>query len=102
MKTGRPTAWPTSCARCDVAKRVKSGMLRESVDQKPTFAVTDGRNTFQKSPEEANLEGVLSIGPKPLAPVTAHARSAADSAMRIGALYFSTTRILSMPLTRMA
>src|SRR5262249_20852597 len=44
-----------ACSRCDRPKRVKSGMLRESVDQKPIIAVTLGTKTGQNSPNVLNL-----------------------------------------------
>ncbi len=46
---GSATTWPIACSRCDRPKRVKSGMLSESVAQKPIIAVTLGTNTFTKN-----------------------------------------------------
>ena len=37
--SGRPTIWPTIWLFCDLAKRLKSGMLSDNVAQKPTIAV---------------------------------------------------------------
>ena len=37
--SGSPTIWPTIWLFCDLAKRLKSGMLSDSVAQKPTIAV---------------------------------------------------------------
>src|SRR5829696_7668046 len=42
---GRATTWPTTCSRWLRPKRVKSGMLSESVAQNPIIAVSDGTNT---------------------------------------------------------
>jgi hypothetical protein len=39
MVSGRPMIWPMTCERCERAKRLKSGMLSDSVAQKPTIAV---------------------------------------------------------------
>jgi hypothetical protein len=37
--SGRPRIWPTIWLFCELAKRLKSGMLSDSVAQKPTIAV---------------------------------------------------------------
>ena len=37
--SGKPIICPVICARCDLAKRLKSGMLSDKVAQKPTIAV---------------------------------------------------------------
>ena len=47
---GSATTCPSICSRWLRPKRVKSGMLSESVAQKPTIAVTLGANTFQNAP----------------------------------------------------
>ena len=39
MVSGKPMICPVICARCDLAKRLKSGMFSDSVAQKPTIAV---------------------------------------------------------------
>ncbi len=54
---GSATTWPIACSRCERPKRVKSGMLSESVAQKPTIAVTLGTNTGQNAPSVGNLLG---------------------------------------------
>src|SRR5947209_473820 len=74
---GSATTWPIACSRCERPKRVKSGMLSESVAQKPIMAVTLGTNLDQKSPNVAKWFGAVSIGPSPFASVTAHTTSAA-------------------------
>ncbi len=67
--TGRPTDWPTIWSRCDLAKRVKSGMFRASVAQKPTIAVSEGQKVAQNwpafLPPSTNCDGALSRSPKP-------------------------------------
>ena len=46
---GSATTWPMTCSRWLRPKRVKSGMLSESVAQKPIIAVSDGKNTGRNS-----------------------------------------------------
>lgn len=57
MEKGSPMDWPTICAFWDLAKRVKSGMFRESVAQKPIQPVSEGMNILKNSPVVANFEG---------------------------------------------
>ncbi|MCY1383513.1 hypothetical protein D9M69_716470 [compost metagenome] len=75
MGAGRPMTWPTTWSRCEREKRVKSGMFRASVAQKPTMAVSDGQNTAQNMPAffppASNCEGWSKIGPRPPARCTA-------------------------------
>ena len=52
---GSATTWPTACSRCERPKRVKSGMLSDSVAQKPIIAVSDGTNTLKKAPKVVEL-----------------------------------------------
>src|SRR5690606_34843481 len=47
---GNATTCPTACSRWLRPKRVKSGILSESVAQKPIIAVSDGTNIGQNSP----------------------------------------------------
>ena len=47
MVGGRPINCPRIWSRCDRQYRVKSGMFSESVAQKPTIAVSSGKNTVQ-------------------------------------------------------
>ncbi len=42
---GNATTWPMTCSRWLRPKRVKSGMLSDSVAQNPIIAVSDGTNT---------------------------------------------------------
>ena len=41
--SGSPTICPTIWARCDLAKRLKSGMFSDNVAQKPTIAVSPAK-----------------------------------------------------------
>ena len=67
--TGRPIAWPSIWSFWLRAKRVKSGMLRASVAQRPIMAVSDGANTSQNWPSflppAAKCDGALMKSPKP-------------------------------------
>ena len=74
---GSATTWPMICSRWLRPKRVKSGMLSDSVAQKPIIAVSDGTNTGKNSPKVWNLPGCASSGPRPLARATAHHSSSA-------------------------
>ena len=94
---GSATTWPMTCSRWLRPKRVKSGMLSDSVAQKPIIAVSDGKNTGRNSRSVWNLPGCESSGPKPLASVTAHASSSPVITSTNGAAQFSTARSRSMP-----
>jgi len=72
-------------------------MLRDSVAQKPTIAVSDGANTGQNSPSVANCDGASRMGPKPPARATAHASKAPASTSTMGAAQFSNTRTAFIP-----
>jgi hypothetical protein len=72
---GSATACPTTCSRWLLPKRVKSGMLSDSVAQKPIIAVSEGQNTGMNSRSVLNFPGCESSGPKPCAAFTAHASS---------------------------
>ncbi len=80
-------------------------MLRLRVAQNPTFAVSAGKNACQNwptlGPPCTNWDGVDNIGPKPPAFVYAQASNATDKTIKIGALYFSNSRILSIPFHMM-
>ncbi len=39
MVNGKPIIWPAIWLRCELAKRLKSGILRDKVAQNPTIAV---------------------------------------------------------------
>src|SRR6266542_5357810 len=73
---GNATTWPTICSRWLRPNRVKSGMLSDSVAQKPIIAVSDGTKTGQNSANVWNLPGWDSRGPIPFAFDTAHQSSA--------------------------
>ena len=49
MDVGRPIACPLICAFWVFAYRVKSGIFKESVAQKPTIPVSAGKKKFQNS-----------------------------------------------------
>src|SRR3954454_3335272 len=83
------TSWPTICSRWLRPKRVKSGMLSDSVAQKPIIAVSDGTNTGQNSAKVWNFPGCDSSGPRPFAFDTAHHNSAAVITRTYGAAQFS-------------
>ena len=87
---GSATTWPTICSRWLRPKRVKSGMLSESVAQKPIIAVSDGTKTGKNSPSVWNLPGCASSGPRPFASRTAHTSSTAVMTSTNGAAQFST------------
>src|SRR5215831_10738728 len=87
---GSATTWPTICSRWLLPKRVKSGMLSDSVAQKPIIAVSEGTNTGQNSPNVWNLPGCESSGPRPCAAVIAHHSSTAAITSTNGAAQFST------------
>ena len=52
MVVGSATAWPRTCSRWLRPKRVKSGMFSDSVAQKPTMAVSEGKNNGRNSPSD--------------------------------------------------
>ena len=97
MVVGSATTWPTICSRWLRPKRVKSGMLSDSVAQKPIIAVSDGMNTGQNSRSVRNLPGCDSSGPRPCALLMAHHTSTAVITSTNGAAQFSTSRTRSMP-----
>ncbi len=102
MVGGRPMAWPTIWARWLFAKREKSGMLSESVAQKPTWAVRLAPKTVQKAAEVSNLSGWAKMGPNPSAADQAQPTSATPTRRRKGALRVSSHLIASMPRRMMA
>src|SRR6476646_2231799 len=65
MVSGRASACPMAWPRSFLANRVKSGMLSETVDQKPTVPLSAGIRNFSRSLVDVNFEGAASIGPKP-------------------------------------
>src|SRR5215831_18504461 len=64
---GSATTCPTICSRCERPKRVKSGMLSDSVAQKPIIAVSDGTKMGRNDERSGNLLGWLKIVPSPCA-----------------------------------
>src|ERR1700741_3101378 len=82
---GRPSAWPSAWSRWLFAKRVKSGMLSGSVTQKPTMAVSDGKNTLQKLTPAGKCDGCARIGPIPPAAFHAQPSRSSQTDIRNGA-----------------
>ena len=95
---GSATTWPTICSRWLRPKRVKSGMLSESVAQKPIIAVSDGTKTGKNSPGGGELARLGAGAARARAPrQTAQPSSAAVITSTNGAAQFSTCRSRSMP-----
>ena len=100
---GSAITWPTTCSRCDLPYRVKSGMLRDSVAQKPTIAVTLGTKTRRKSPVVAKLPCTATMLPRPALPLMALARRRIHTSSNVvmtstyGAAQLSTRRSSSIP-----
>src|SRR3954468_10245924 len=90
-------ACPHTCAFCDFAYRVKSGMFSATVAQNPTIPVSDGMKNRINSALVLNLLGVFSTGPKPPALLTVHHSNATPTVSRKGAPTPSSTRMVSMP-----
>src|SRR5215207_7416120 len=59
--SGRPRIWPTTWLFCELAKRLKSGMLSESVAQNPTIAVRPPKKYFTKDDPSGRVGGAASI-----------------------------------------
>mmetsp|Transcript_8458 Transcript_8458/g.21806 ORF Transcript_8458/g.21806 Transcript_8458/m.21806 type:complete len:311 (-) Transcript_8458:14-946(-) len=101
ITTGKPMACPVSWSRWLRAYLLKSGMLRASVAQYPTLAVSAGMNVAASWPAlgmpAANCEGADSMGPSPPAAVTAQHSKAMLRAISTGAAYFSISRMDSTP-----
>ena len=94
---GSATTCPTTCSRWLRPKRVKSGMLSESVAQKPIIAVSEGTKTGRNSPSVRNLPGCASSGPRPLAAPDRPDQQRGVMTSTNGAAQFSTRRSRSMP-----
>lgn len=62
---GSATVCPIACSLWLRPKRVKSGMLRESVAQNPIMAVSDGTKTGRNSASVWYLPGCDRSGPNP-------------------------------------
>src|SRR5918994_54443 len=56
MVSGNPTICPTTWLFCESAKRLKSGMLSESVAQKPTIAVRPPKK-YLRNDEPSGRDG---------------------------------------------
>ena len=97
MVVGSAIVWPMTCSRWLRPKRVKSGMFRESVAQKPTIAVREGTKTGRKSDSVWNFPGALKSGPTPPACRSAHTSSIAVITSTKGAAQFSTFRRRFIP-----
>ena len=97
MVVGSPSVWPRSWARWLPPNRVKSGMFRARVDQKPIMPIRAGKNTFQKSDPQPRREGWARIGPKPPARTTMKPKRVKAATMTSGAAQFSKRRTASMP-----
>src|SRR5262245_50534653 len=89
---GSATLRPTTCSFWLRPKRVKSGMLSDSVAQNPIIAVSEGQNTGRNVCAELSVPGCASNGPKPFAAVTAQTSSKAVTTSTYGAAQFSTQR----------
>src|SRR5688572_13178602 len=72
-------------------------MLRESVAQKPTMPVSEGKKKAQNAALEVNLLGCARIGPSPFPAEMAHHSSASAATGRKYALNTSNFRMLSTP-----
>ena len=94
---GKPIICPFTFAFCDLAYRVKSGMFKDKVAQKPTMPVSEGKKYLQKSSLVANFEGWLSIGPKPSAATIAQHNNARAATGKKKALNTNSFFILSTP-----
>jgi hypothetical protein len=89
---GSPRAWPHVWAFWLLPKRVKSGMFRDSVDQKPIMPIREGQKTFQKLPPQPSFEGWSSSGPKPPALTAIHHSITNAPTSTKGAAQFSKRR----------
>src|SRR3990170_1870275 len=101
MVVSSPRAWPAIWSRWDLAYRVKSGILSESVAQYPTIAVTQGRNRVPNDlgpsllPRRTSELASIGLMPPPFA--AAHQSSARPITIRNGADSVSSHLIDSVP-----
>ncbi|MCY1367351.1 hypothetical protein D9M69_542800 [compost metagenome] len=93
MGIGRPMAWPTIWSFCDLAKRVKSGMLSASVAQKPTSPVSAAQVL---GPPSTTLAGRLKSSPAGTF-IISTTTSRMDAPIISGAAITSSRRIDSGP-----
>src|SRR5215216_1089174 len=100
--SGSPRTCPTTCERWFLAYRVKSGILRESVIQYPTFAARLGQKSVQNGAlpcwSSAEVENTLVTPPPAMNP---QIRSATPPPMRSGAENDSNHFTPSTPLRMM-
>lgn len=97
MVVGSPSACPQVCAFWLLPYRVKSGMFSDRVDQKPIMPISEGQNSFQKSPPQPSFDGWSSRGPKPPALSLIHHSITPAPTSTNGAAQFSNRRIVSIP-----
>lgn len=97
MVVGRPRVCPQTWARCPLPKRVKSGMLRLSVLQKPIMPMRPGKKIFQKSAPQPTRDGSSRSVPKPPALFAIHTSRTTAPTRTNGAAQFSKRRRVSMP-----
>ena len=97
MVSGRARVWPITWPRWLLAKRVKSGMFSDTVDQNPTVALRAGTSVRKKEPAVLNFEGAASMGPNPPAVKYAQPSSSKPTPSKIGALMPWRKRMYSMP-----
>src|SRR5829696_5309163 len=96
--SGSPSTCPTTCERWFLAYRVKSGMLRESVIQYPTFAAKDGQNSVKNGMLSCcNLAEVVKTLAIPPPAEKPQMRSASPPSKRSGADSDSKTFTPSTP-----
>src|SRR4030081_956855 len=94
---GRPRICPVRWPRWLRAKRVKSGMFSDRVDQNAIIAISDGGNTFQNALPQPRLPGCDNSGPGPPALPSIQISSATNTTSTNGAAQFSNRLDVSMP-----
>src|SRR5215218_10097524 len=96
--SGSPMTCPTTCERWVLAYRVKSGMLRESVIQYPTFAAKDGQKSVQNGKLSCcSLAEVVKTLARPPPAEKPQIRSAIPPSRSSGAAHDSKTLTPSTP-----
>src|SRR6476661_8693318 len=73
-------------------------MLSESVAQKPTMPVSEGKKNAQNAAESVNLAGCARMGPSPLPAANAPPKQAHRPHRKEKRLNTSSLRMLSTPL----
>ncbi len=94
---GRPRICPSACWRWLPPKRVKSGMLSDSVDQNAIMPMREGKKTGQKWAPQPSFDGCDRIGPNPCALTYIHTSRNTATTSTNGAAQFSNRRSVSMP-----